>query len=224
MEKRFKLYNLWISSCSYRVRIALNLKKLDYEYITVDLLDKNSKNFAQNHPELNGLKQLPALFDTTEDLHLTQSLAIIKYIDSINSENKLFPENPVKNAQVLEIVEIMNSGVQPLQNLPLVRMLAEHVDSKKFAHDVCVKGLSAVERIIQDTSGNGHFCVGDGVTAADLFLLPQVGNAVQRFQVDMSEFPGISGIVEHLEGILEVKNAMPRNQVDAPKDLPDFLK
>ena len=118
----------------------------------------------------------------------------------------------------------MNSGVQPLQNLPLVRMLAEHVDSKKFAHDVCVKGLSAVERIIKDTSGNGQFCVGDGVTAADLFLLPQVGNAVQRFQVDMSEFPGISGIVEHLEGILEVKNAMPRNQVDAPKDLPDFLK
>ena len=201
--------------------MAMNLKKLDYEYISVDLLNKDSENFAGKHPDLNGLRQLPALVDSDKNLHLTQSLAIIKYIDSQNSDNKLFPENAAENAQVLEILEIINSGVQPLQNLPLVQMLNKHINSKEFAHDACVKGFSAIEGIINSDS---KFCIGDTITAADLFLLPQVGNAEQRFKVDMSKFPKIQAVVANLKSIQEIQDAMPQNQVDAPNELPDFLK
>ena len=93
---RLRLYSNWVSSCSYRVRIALNLKNIEYDYVPVDL----NKKEQINHPRLTGLKQVPVLHDTLHDLKISQSMAILRYVDGLSEELRLFPEDHAGRARV----------------------------------------------------------------------------------------------------------------------------
>ena len=121
----------------------------------------------------------------------------------------------------------MNSSIQPLQGISFCRKIDEiGGDGNEFAKSSIVRGLTAIESLIDEkNSENLKFCVGDELTVADLYLGPQVENAVSRFRVDISQFPKISKIVTNLdENFVEIRNAKPLFQKDTPNELPDFLK
>lgn len=179
-----KLYGYWRSSCSYRVRIALALKRVPYENLPVHL-----RNGGQNDEEYlkkNPLGQVPTLI-LDDERTLTQSMAILEYLDLKFPDPRLFPREPYRRARVIQLCEMVNAGIQPLQNLRLLTRLDElGVDARTFAREEIGRGLRALEQELRLTAG--RFAFGDEVTAADALLVPQMYNA-RRFGVDLSELP-----------------------------------
>jgi len=211
------LYSYFRSSSAYRVRIALNVKGVDYEYRPVHLVNDGGEQNKSDFVDLNPMKQVP--FFVHENAKISQSVAIIEYIDTVWDSPRLLPRDPVGAAKVREIVEIINSGIQPLQNLSTgieLKKRFEITDDQKTAYwkHWIHKGFVALERQLKESSGT--HCVGDHITTADLFLVPQVFNA-ERFEVDMGEFPTIKRVNEHLSKIEEFKKAHPAFQPDTPK-------
>ncbi len=188
------LYSYWRSSCSYRVRVALNFKGLDYEYRDVHLVRDGGEQHQEAYRKLNPMGQVPSLI--TPDGALTQSMAILEYLELVKPEPSLFPGNPYQACRIRAVCETINAGIQPLQNLNVLQDLKTRygVDQDGVAEWVAhwiAKGLDAVEKEVAPHAG--RFCFGDQVTAADMFLAPQVYNAV-RFKVDMAQFPTLSRI------------------------------
>ncbi len=208
-----KLYGYFRSSASYRVRIALHLKEIPFENISVHLVQDGGQQHSENYKKLNPMEQVPTLVDG--DFKLSQSLAILQYLDEKHSLPQLFPKNSKDKARVWQVCELINSGLQPLQNLSLLQFIQrEHqLDPNKWSHHWIEKGLKALESTLQNTAGN--FCFGGTVTAADACLIPQVYNA-HRFNVNMSSLPIIKNIYTHCEELEAFQKAHPANQPDAP--------
>ena len=208
-EMSYKLYNFYISSCSYRVRIALNFKNLKFEYVPI-ASDMDSMREVSNLPSL---KQVPVL-ETPSGVLLSQSMAIIDFLENANPASpKLYPSDPVLRAKSLEIAEICNAGIQPLQNRRPMKLMAAHgVSIKDWSYKICYEGMTALEEKL----GEGSFSCGEEVSIADVFLRPQVYNCCNRFGVDLNEFPKCKRVVENLDRISAFKNAMPEEQVDYP--------
>lgn len=154
--------------------------------------------------------------DTTL-LTLTQSLAIIDYLDRTgpNDSCKLLPEDPIPRAHTLELVYTIACDTHPLQNLRIINMQPEE-QRAEYARGIITTGLATFEALLNKQSGGRGYCVGDQVTLADVVLVPQVYNA-KRWNVDMSQFPRINAICEHLEGLPAFILAHPDQQPDAPK-------
>lgn len=215
------LYGYWRSGCSWRVRIALELKGIEYNYIPVDL-SKLVGNTDQKLPEdylgLNKMAQLPTLVikdpvNEGDPELLTQSLPICEYLDELYPEKApLVGSDPMVRMRVREISEIINSGTQPLQNLGVLRMVKEAelvALPSQFAEEECaptgkgfakhhiLKGLAAVEDKLESFGGE-KYCVGDSVTLADICLVPQMYNA-RRFMIDVDKyFPRCVAVDAHL--------------------------
>jgi len=206
------LYSYFRSSCSWRVRTALALKGIDYETHAVNLL--KDANLQSEYKELNPMGQVPAL--VIDGHTLADSLTIMEYLDETRPEPPLFPRNdPFKKALVRQVCQCIAGGIQPLQNLAVLRYLGE--DRKaEWGHHFINKGFQNLEKILEGTAGK--YCVGDEVTMADLCLVPQVFNA-NRFKVDMSPFPTISRINETLSHLEAFKVSHPTKQPDCPEDL-----
>lgn len=203
------LYSYWRSSCSWRVRTVLDYKNLEYTTIPIHLLQQ--KNVAAEYLEKNPMGQVPAL--TYNNFTLTQSMAIIYYLESKHPEPSLLPSSPEDRARVWEICEIINSGIQPLQNLPILDLAEKAgVGKKEWAQKVISEGLYSVEQIISTTAGS--FCLGNSATLADVFLIPQVYNA-KRFEVDLTPFPNVSRINDHCLGLSYFQKSHPSSQPDA---------
>jgi maleylacetoacetate isomerase len=203
------LYSYWRSSCSWRVRIVLAHKNIDYTTIPIHLLQQ--KNVAPEYLEINPMGQVPAL--TYNNFTLFQSLAIIHYIELKHPEHSLLPACLEDQARVWEICEIINSGIQPLQNLPILELAEKAgISRKEWAQKVISEGLEAIEMILVHTAGT--YCVGDSVSLADVCLVPQVYNAV-RFEVDLGPFPNVSRINELCLTLSAFQKAHPSNQPDA---------
>ena len=203
------LYSYWRSSCSWRVRIVLAHKNIDYATIPIHLLQQ--KNVAPEYLEKNPLGQVPAL--SYNNFTLSQSLAIIHYIEQKHPEHSLLPASLEDQARVWEICEIINSGIQPLQNLPILELAEKAgISRKEWAQKVISEGLEAIEGILVHTAGT--YCVGDSVTLADACLIPQVYNAV-RFEVDLSAFPNVSRINELCSTLSAFQKSHPSAQPDA---------
>lgn len=209
-----KLYSYWRSSCSYRVRIALALKGLHVEQKTVHLVEGGGQQKTAEYAAKNPMQQVPAL-ELDDGTTLVQSLAIIEYLEQIIPEPPLLPENAVARARVRALAEVVNSGIQPLQNLRLLKYVeAEHGASPKdWSRHFIGAGLAAMEAMAQKTTG--RFLVGDSPTIADICLVPQVYNA-RRFELDMSLFPRLCEVDSACAELDAFQAAHPDQQPDAP--------
>ncbi|XP_071079343.1 maleylacetoacetate isomerase-like [Haliotis cracherodii] len=205
------LYTYWRSTCSWRVRIALALKGIDFETNIVHLVKDGGQQHTEAYKKMNPMEQLPSL--VIDGQTLSQSLPIIEYLDETRPGVKLLPEDPILRQKARALAEIVNCGIQPLQNLQVLQAIG---DAKKleWAKKWIEKGFDALEQVIKETAGK--YSMGDQVTLPDLFLVPQVYNA-NRFSVDMSCYPTISRIHAELVQLPAFKAADAHNQPDTPE-------
>lgn len=206
-----KLYSYFRSSAAYRVRIALNLKQLDYEFAGVNLLES-----AQNSPEYlakNPQGLLPAL--ETEQGVLGQSLAILEWLDETQPHAPLLIGDAWQKAQIRNLAYAIAIDIHPIDNLRVLKYLSNELkvtDEQRtqwYQHWI-IEGFKKVEAMLGDTD----FCCGDAPTLADVCLVPQVFNAL-RFKVDMTEFAKINAIYQRCNQLAAFIDAAPENQPDA---------
>ncbi|CAF4785983.1 unnamed protein product [Rotaria sp. Silwood1] len=205
------LYSYYRSSCSYRVRIALNLKNIPYIIHPVNLL--KGETSTDEHKKLNPKCEVPVLIIGGKTF--LQSLPIIEYIDETHQvKPRLLPEDPYQRYQARLISEIIASGIQPLQNLTVLKRVG---DEKKgeWAHHFIKVGLDAVEKALEESAG--QYCVGDQISIADCCLVPQLYNA-RRFKVDLTPYPIMTAIEERLNELPAFKEAHPNRQSDCPEE------
>ncbi|RKP46032.1 maleylacetoacetate isomerase [Trinickia fusca] len=208
-----QLYNFCMSSTSYRVRLALSLKKIDYEYIPVDL--RTGKNWAADFREINFAAGVPVLVD--KDVVLTQSLAIIDYLDHAYPTPRLIPSESLQRARVLEASYAIACDIHPIDNLRVLNYLRKDlgIDESKvtqwYAHWVA-SGLSALEKLL-GRYGSGPFCFGESATLADCCLVPQVANAL-RNKCDVDAYPRVMAVYSHAMADPDFKRASPELQPD----------
>ncbi|KAG8189293.1 hypothetical protein JTE90_019053 [Oedothorax gibbosus] len=205
------LYSYFRSSCSWRVRIALVYKGIDFEYKAVNLLtgDHQKEDFLK----LNPCGNVPVLTDNGNTI--ASSAAILEYLEETVPSPALLPKDPVSRAKVREIVDGILSGIQPLQNMKVLKYVGGE-NSLSWAKHWIVSGFGAIERILEGS--HGTYCVGHAVTMADVCLVPQICNA-NRFNVDMTQFPIINKIASRLSHLEAFKDTHPFVQPDCPADL-----
>ncbi|XP_051725397.1 maleylacetoacetate isomerase isoform X2 [Ctenopharyngodon idella] len=214
METQAKpvLYGYFRSSCSWRVRIAFALKGIEYEQKPVNLIKDGGQQLTDQFKAINPMQQVPAV--TIDGITLSQSLAIIQYIEETRPEPRLLPADPKQRAHVRIICDIIASGIQPLQNLYVIQKIG--AEKVQWAQHFINRGFGALEPILKQTAGK--YCVGDEISMADICLVPQVYNA-ERFKVDMSQFPTIRRLNQTLIEIDAFKVSHPSHQPDTPDDL-----
>jgi maleylacetoacetate isomerase len=211
------LYQFWRSSASWRVRWALAAKRIPFESAVVDL-----QTGAQNSPEhlaRNPMGRVPVL--AIDGVLLTESVAIIEYLEERFPEPKLYPSSPLDRARVRQIVELVNSGVQPLQNTSVYkRHSSDDEAQKRWIRHWNEYGLEALEQLIgsiaAETGFDGPYAFGACFTAADIFLVPQVASA-RRFGVDLSKFARVARAEAAALTEPHAKGALPDNQPGAPR-------
>lgn len=206
------LHHYWRSSCSWRVRWALALKELDYESIPVNLL-KNEQNDPA-YLKLNPSGQVPCLI--VHGKALSESLAIIEWLDETYPENPLLPKDPWMRAEIRSFCQMIAAGIQPLANLKVQNYVSSEAEKKAlWARHFIREGLRPVEAMLKTYSSDAKaFAFGDKATMADLFLIPQIYNA-QRVQVDLSAFPLATRIYEYALKTSACEKAAPQNQPGA---------
>ena len=221
--KRLTLYSYYRSSCSYRVRIALHYKELEFEYKAIHLI--KNQQFTDPYKKLNPFSQVPSL--KHGEKVLTQSLPILLYLEDVKPKPALLPQDSFKRAEVLSFCEMINSGIQPLQNLSVLNELDSRfkADKKEWSKHWIEKGLLACEKFLKSSVSNSSnnssndsfnsYCFSNELSLADLFLIPQIYNA-NRFGVDMKTLPLLQKINEHCLGLEAFQKALPENQPDFP--------
>lgn len=213
---RLALYSYWRSSCSWRVRIGLAWKGLDWEYRAVNLLE--GAQFQPEHRARSPLGQVPCL-EVEEGgrvVHLAQSMAILEWLEERFPARPLLPADPEGRARVRALAEHVNAGTQPFQNASPLRWLREEragLDEKWVRHWLAF-ALDGLERAV--AAGAGRYCHGDAVTLADLFLAPQLYGA-RRFGVDLAPFPTLTRVESALRELEAFRRAEPDHQPDAPR-------
>lgn len=212
-----KLYSYWRSSCAWRVRIVLHLKKLEYDYVPVNIAPGVNEQQGAAYAAINRFQQVPTLEWTEESMtrRLTQSTAIIEYLEELRPDPPLLPRELLKRARVREAVQIINSGIQPLQNTWIqgrLRELAGDAPVPAFVQNVIQRGLTVLEAHAQIHAG--RYAIGDSVTLADVYLVPQLYNA-RRANVDLTPYTRLIAIERELEALPELAAARPERQPDA---------
>ena len=206
-----KLYGYWRSSATWRVRIALELKGVDYTYVPVNLLE--AEHLQPEHLARNPLGQIPVL-ELMDGSRLVQSVAILTYLEQRFPDVPLLPFEPVARAQVLGLVEAINSGVQPLQNLSVLKRIeALGADRLAWGREVVERGLAGFQTLTEPH--RGAFCFGDEVTLADVLLVPQLYNA-RRFGCDLEPLAPLVEIEARCAALDAFRAAHPDAQSDCP--------
>jgi maleylacetoacetate isomerase len=209
------LYNYWRSSSSHRVRIALALKALAYTYVSVDLARGEQTGEANSARSPTGY--VPCL--SVDGIGYVESVAIVELLDERFPAPPLYPRDAHHRARVRSLVEIVNAGIQPLQNRQVLRHRSqESAEQRAWAAHFIERGLRAFERAMEFNARegvSGPFAYGDEVTAADVFLIPQVSSAV-RFGVDVSALPRVRTAFEAASRFDAFTRAAPERQPDAP--------
>ncbi|AWP16566.1 Maleylacetoacetate isomerase isoform 2 [Scophthalmus maximus] len=206
------LHGYFRSSCSWRVRIAFALKGIEYDQVPVNLIKDGGQQLTEEYTTLNPMQQVPAV--EIDGTTLSQSLAVIQYIDETRPGPRLLPADPKKRAQVRMISDVIASGIQPLQNLYVIQKIG--TEKVQWAQHFIDRGFKALEPILKETAGK--YCVGDEISMADICLVPQVYNAV-RFKVDVEQYPTIKRLNQTLVEIQAFKVSHPSCQPDTPSDL-----
>ena len=212
-----KLYDYFRSSAAYRVRIALNLKGIrPDERMFVHLRMGNQR--AQDYLALNPQGLVPAL--ALDDGHvLTQSLAIVEYLDETHPEPPLLPRDPTARARVRAIALTIACEIHPLNNLRVLNYLIGTMGVSREQKDGWYRywidvGFEALEKMLERDSATGRHCHGDQPTLADICLVPQIANA-RRFNIDMSPYPTLNRIEAACNALPAFADAAPARQPDA---------
>ena len=211
-----KLYNYFRSSASYRVRIALNLKGLPFEYASVHLTRGGGEQFSPAYRGLNSQALVPVLEDGGE--RITQSLAIIEYLDEKHPEPPLLPRSPGDRARVRALALTVACEIHPLNNLRVLNYLSRELGIDGNAKTAWYRhwvglGLDALEADVARGAA-GRFCHGDSPGLADCCLVPQLFNA-RRFECDLSRYPNLLAIEANCVAIAAFRDAAPEKQIDA---------
>jgi maleylpyruvate isomerase len=206
------LYGYDLSSASYRVRIALNLKKLPYTSVLKNLRAGEHRLSDYLHINMQGF--VPAL-GLDDGAILTQSVAIIEYLDEIYPEPPLLPAEPLARARVRALTQAITSDLHPLNNLRVLRYLEDKLTLDKATRDAWYRhwvevGFDALERWLVRDAATGLCCHGNSPTLADICLVPQVFNA-RRFAVNMNPYPRILSIDAVCRELPAFRSAAPGN-------------
>lgn len=208
------LYSYYRSSASYRVRIGLHFKNIAFEYRPLHLVKEGGMQLKSEFKSLNPMAQVPLLVHG--NFKLSQSMAILFYLDENFKGPKLIPSNPQIRAKALELSEIINSGIQPLQNLSVSNEIGKRFNQPKEAQlewnkHWIHKGLTAVETLLKFQKSK--FCLGDQISLVDCFLIPQVYSA-KRFGVELIDFPNILEVYNNTQELEAFQKAAPEAQID----------
>jgi maleylpyruvate isomerase len=212
-----KLYGYFRSSATYRVRIALNLKGISWESVVVDLRAPVSAQHTSEFRTLNPHGLIPVLADA--ECTLTQSLAILEYLEETHPQPPLLPREPAARAEVRALALAVACDIHPLNNLRVLNYLRTQLGQDEtavnawYAHWV-TQGFQALERDAGRLSGDGRHMYGSTATLADVCLVPQMANA-RRFNCDLTPYPTLRAICAHLESLPAFAQAAPQAQPDA---------
>lgn len=209
-----QLYSYWRSSCSWRVRIGLNLHDIEYEYNAVHLVKDGGQQHSAEYSEMNPMRSVPTL--VLDGARLTQSMAILEYLEERSGKSVLLPEEPLLRAKVRALTHIVVSDCQPVQNLAVllkvIELTGDSANKLVWGAHFVERALLALEKEVQQTAG--QYCVGDRVTMVDVVLVPQLYNA-RRFKCDLSKLPTLLRVEENLVKLPAFQAAHPDKQPDA---------
>lgn len=218
MAEGLVLYGYWRSSAAYRVRIALQLKGLAYEYRPVHLARDGGEQHAPAYAGLNPQELVPSLVDG--ERVFTQSLAIIEYLDEIYPESPMLPIDTRGRARVRALAQMVACDIHPLGNLRVLQHLerelgADEAQRAAWSRHWIAVGFAALEAMLSNDVNTGTFCYGDEPGLADACLVPQVYNA-QRWKLSLDGYPTIRRIHAACQRLEAFRAAAPEAQVDAP--------
>jgi maleylacetoacetate isomerase len=205
------LYDYYRSSACYRVRIALNLKQINYDKIDINLIHEGGDQHRPEYKQINPQGLVPTL---NENGHiLTQSLAIIEYLDEIHPETPLLPATPLARAQVRKLAYIVACDIHPINNLRATNQLrtqfaADDQQVQDWYHHWFKLGFDAFETHLQQQNNQNPLCYDNQITIADICLIPQVFNA-HRFNFPMDHYPRINAVNEYCLSLSAFKEASP---------------
>ena len=210
------LYGYFRSSTSYRTRIAMNLKQLDYDYVAVNLAKDEQLEAVFQSINPQGL--VPVV--QVNDLWLYQSPAILEWLEEVYPEHPLLPKDAAGRMQVRALSAMIGCDIHPLNNRRVLQYLRNElsVDEDQvmaWCHRWMIEGFDALEKRLAQDKTHGKFCYGDSPTFADCYLIPQVSSA-ERFKVDLSAYPNIVAIDAHCRTLKAFADADPMVQPDAP--------
>lgn len=209
-----KLYSYFRSSAAYRVRIALALKGLAFDIVPVHLVNNGGEQKSPDYTAINPQQLLPS-FETDEGEIITQSLAILEFLEENYPQVSLLPMDKIARAKVRALCQIIACDIHPIDNLRVLKYLkntlevTEEQKNAWYQHWV-YEGFNTIEKLLPD---NPKFCFGDSPTLADCCLIPQVYNAI-RFECDMTNYPKIWQIYQHCNTLPSFIEASPEQQVD----------
>ena len=209
------LYGYFRSSTSYRTRIAMNLKGLDYDYIAVNLAQ--DEQLKSEFLALNPQGLVPVL--QADDLLLFQSPAILEWLEEVYPENPLLPKDAAGRMQVRALSAMIGCDIHPLNNRRVLQYLrnelsVDEAEVIKWCNRWISEGFAALEKRLVADKTRGKFCYGDSPSFADCYLIPQVSSA-RRFEVDLNPYPNIVQIDAHCRTLKAFADADPMQQPDA---------
>ena len=212
-----KLYSFFRSSAAYRVRIALNLKGLPYEYASVHLSRGGGEQLRPEFRQVNPQALVPVLQDGAQTLN--QSLAIIEYLDELYPAPALLPKTPAERARVRALSQTIACEIHPLNNTRVLNYLTGVVGTSEDAKNAwyrhwVAEGFKALEARLAGNPATGRFCHGDLPGMADCCLVPQMFNA-RRFKCDLAPFPTLVSIDASCQALEAFQRAAPERQPDA---------
>jgi len=217
LETVMKLYTYFRSSAAYRVRIALNLKGINYQAIPVHLVRDGGQQHSSDYRRLNPAGLVPSLDDNGQVL--TQSLPIIEYLDETHPEPPLLPRDAAGRARVRAMAQLIASEIHPINNLRVLRYLEHQLGASQEQRNAWYRhwvesGLTALEQMVASHPDSGRFMHGDDPTIADCALIPQLFNA-RRFSCNLDGVPSLLRIAAQCEQLEAFRLAAPEQQADA---------
>ncbi len=217
MDAELTLYSYWRSSAAYRVRIGLNLKGLAYTLAPVHLLRDGGQQHAPDYAALNPQQLVPALRDG--ERVLTQSLAILEYLEETRPQAPLLPADAAGRARVRALAQLVACDIHPLNNLRVLQFFDRQWNVPQPERDDWVlhwmrEGFTAMEAMLAASADTGDYCHGNTPGLADCCLLPQLYNA-RRFKLDLDAFPTLRRIEAACLQLPAFDAARPENQPDA---------
>lgn len=214
---RIVLHGYWRSSSTYRVRFALAVKGLAYETEAVDLL--KGEQGSPEHKARSAMGYVPCLVLDGEPF--VESVAIIELLDELFPSPPLYPREPFDRARVRAIVEVVAADIQPLQNRHVLLHVSKDPEAQRtWSRHFVARGLAGLEGLLEryaKAGVAGRYAYGDTITAADVFLVPQLYNA-RRFGVDLAPYPRVVAAETAALATEAAQKALPENQPDAPRD------
>ncbi|KAJ0580887.1 putative glutathione transferase [Helianthus annuus] len=219
-EKKLQLYSCFISHPSFSVRIALNLKGLDYECKSINVFKGE-----QSRPEflkISPMGFVPTLLDG--DMVLAESSAIILYLDDKYPQHPLLPHDLKKRAINYQAANIISSTIQPTLRIPILAYIRDNIGPDEritWVHKHIGKGFAALEILVKDHAGK--YATGDDICLVDVLLAPQIIGTLERYNFDISNYPLLSRLSESYKQVPAIRNALPENQPDFPKELKGII-